>query len=108
MASKRIWNESILEWNRAGSELWNLASPFIRPRPVAGSDGEGEADWQDFEDEEKERQKPTIVISEWSPNLTAARKRILEIAGIPRKFFSRKETNEGVSIFITEVKFRNK
>ena len=107
MASKRIWSESILEWDKAGDELWNVINPFAGGR-AAGSDGEGDADWQDFEDEEKERQKPTIVISEWSPNLTAAKKRILEIAGISRKFFSRKETNEDVSIFITEVKFRNK
>lgn len=94
-----------MEWDKAGAELWNL----IQSQGVArGNDGDGEADWMDFDDEEKQRMQPTINIMEWSPNLSAAKQRILEMAGISRNFISVKKSSEDVSIFITEVKFRNK
>lgn len=103
--SKRIWSESLLEWDKAGAELWNLVAGTGR-RP--GADGDGDADWQDFDEEHLKSLQPTITIMEWSPNLSEAKKRLLEIAGIPRNFSNRKQIREDVSIFITEVKFRNK
>jgi len=105
MSSKRIWSESILEWDTAGTELWNL---IPRLKGLAGNDGDGEADWMDFEDEEKERMQPAVMLEDFNPNLSVSRKRILEIAGIPRNFAYRKEIREDVSIFITEAKFRTK
>ena len=103
--SKRIWSSSILEWDKAGAELWNL---LAKAGGRAGSDGEGDADWMDFDEKEKQRMQPTIIISEWVPNLSDAKRRLLEMAGVPQKFFKRKEVRDNVSIFITEVKFRNK
>jgi len=105
MASKRIWNESTLIWDRAGAELWNIIAQF---RGRAGADGDGDADWSDFTDIEKERMQPAVMLEDLNPNLSVSKKRILEIAGIPRNFAYRKELREDISIFITEVKFRTK
>ena len=102
--SKRIWSESTLRWDAAGAELWNIIKSYVS----RGNDGDGEADWMDFEDEEIQRMQPTIVMEDLNPNLSPSKKRLLEIAGISRNFAYRKEVRDDVSIFITEAKFRTK
>ena len=103
--SKRIWSESLLEWDKAGAELWNLvagATGFI-PGGVGGP-----AQFYDFEEQQQIVQQPTIVLENFNPNLTQEKIKIFEIAGISRSLVSKKQTIEDVSIFITEVKFRSK
>lgn len=106
MASKRIWSESTLIWDKAGTELWNILRQISGIRP--GGDGDGDADFQDFDEEHLLNLQPAIAYENFNPNLSAAKIRILEIAGIPRNFTYRKEIREDVSIFITEAKFRTK
>ena len=82
--SKRIWSSSTLVWDKAGAELWNLAQRA--GRFLAGGDGEGDADFQDFDEEHLLNLQPAIAYENFNPNLSAAKIRILEIAGIPRNF----------------------
>ena len=105
MASKRIWSESRLIWDAAGAELWNV----IRKLPfTSGGDGAGVSRFLDWQEEQMYVHQPTILMENFSPNLTAAKQRIFEIAGISRNFTYKKEVREDVSIFITEAKFRTK
>lgn len=101
--SKRIWSESTLIWDKAGAELWNLVQ---KVRFLAGGDGDGDADFQDFDEEQLKSLSPAVYMENFNPNLTQEKIRILEIAGINRTYSKRKEIREDVSIFITEVKFR--
>jgi len=105
MASKRIWSESTLIWDKAGAELWNVIQklPFL-----SGGDGAGTSQFLDFQEEQMYIHQPAILLEDFSPNLTAAKKRILEIAGIVRNFAYKKQVRKDVSIFITEAKFRTK
>ena len=106
MASKRIWSESTLIWDKAGTELWNILKQFAGIRP--GGDGDGDADFQDFDEERLINLQPAIMYENFNPNLSQQKIRILEIAGIKRSFSTRKEIRDDVSIFITEAKFRTK
>ena len=101
--SKRIWSSSILEWDKAGSELWNL---LAKAGARAGSDGEGDADWMDFEDEEKQRRQPTIIVSHLIPDYSKAKALLFERAGINLGSFKRKPLKENISVFITDVKIK--
>jgi hypothetical protein len=103
--SKRIWSESRLIWDKAGSELWNV----IRKLPfTSGGDGAGVSQFLDWQEEQEYIHQPTILLEDFSPNLTANKKRLLEIAGISRNYAQTKEVREDVSIFITEVKITTK
>ena len=104
--SKRIWNESTLIWDRAGAELWNLAARA--GRFIAGGDGDGDADFLDFQEEQEKLRSPAIMLEDFNPNLSESKKRLLEIAGVARNFFSRKDHKRDVSIFITEATLRSK
>lgn len=103
--SKRIWSESTLIWDKAGAELWNVIKkiPF-----TSGGDGAGVSQFLPFQEEQEYVMQPTILMEDFNPNLTQEKIKILEIAGISRNFAYRRETNEDVSIFITEAKFRTK
>ena len=101
--SKRIWSESTLIWDKAGSELWNVVQQFLGR---AGADGDGDADWMDFEDEEKQRMAPAIVVSNLIPDFSFERKMLFERAGINIGSYNRKQINEEISVFITDVKIK--
>ena len=101
--SKRIWSESTLRWDRAGSELWNVVQQFLGR---AGSDGDGDADWMDFEDEEKQRRSPAIVVSNLIPNFSPEKQQLFERAGINLGSYNRKQINENISVFITNVEIK--
>lgn len=101
--SKRIWSESTLIWDKAGTELWNIVAPFIRKGAAQGGNN-----YMPHAEREEIMLQPMLVFEDFNPNLSREKKQILEIAGISRKFTSQKQTNEDVSIFITEVKIRTK
>jgi len=102
MASKRIWSESTLIWDKAGSELWNVIQQFLR----RGNDGDGDADWSDFDDEEKHRMQPAIVVSNLIPDFSPDKKLLFERAGISIGSFNRKSITEDISVFITDIKIK--
>jgi len=103
MASKRIWSESTLIWDKAGSELWNLVQklPFM-----VGGDGDGDSDFQDWEDEQLYIQQPTIIVSNLIPDFSNERKILFERAGISIGSYNRKQINGEISLFITDVKIK--
>lgn len=101
--SKRIWSESTLIWDKAGTELWNIIAPFVRKGAAMGGNN-----YSNPTDRQEYMLQPMLVFEDFNPNLTQQKKQILEIAGISRKFTSKKETNEDISIFITEVKIKTK